>query len=181
MLVQSSCLFALTGLINLARSSPSQLAGKRPRATHTVFVEMQTSSMMRSSAHRGAAAMSRPFTAVAPRRIMTGRQMRVVASAAPTSSVQGFKETPLQNVMENGELSQFPAAPGVYAVFDKSASLQYIGLSRRVRQLQHGRTMCMGIHVACGCTSALCHLWHMCAHGHTLLKSACSCAVCALK
>jgi hypothetical protein len=36
-------------------------------------------------------------------------------------------------VMEKGELSQFPPSPGVYAVFDSSSTLQYIGLSRRVR------------------------------------------------
>jgi hypothetical protein len=34
--------------------------------------------------------------------------------------------------MEKGELSQFPPSPGVYAVFDSSSTLQYIGLSRRV-------------------------------------------------
>lgn len=35
--------------------------------------------------------------------------------------------------MEKGEMNQFPAAPGVYAVYDKEDTLQYIGLSRKVR------------------------------------------------
>ncbi|MEW5308177.1 MAG: hypothetical protein WDW38_000154 [Sanguina aurantia] len=36
--------------------------------------------------------------------------------------------------MERGELSQFPGAPGVYAVYDKDGIVQYIGLSRQVAQ-----------------------------------------------
>lgn len=35
-------------------------------------------------------------------------------------------------VMQKGELSEFPGAPGVYAVYDKAGALQYIGLSRKV-------------------------------------------------
>lgn len=32
----------------------------------------------------------------------------------------------------NPESLSFPAAPGIYAVYDKAGDLQYVGLSRRV-------------------------------------------------
>mmetsp|Transcript_23376 Transcript_23376/g.59840 ORF Transcript_23376/g.59840 Transcript_23376/m.59840 type:complete len:280 (-) Transcript_23376:537-1376(-) len=77
-------------------------------------------------------AAQRPFTARAPRMVAPKRQLRVNVSASAAAQTTSFRETPLVNVMEKGEMSQFPAAPGVYAVFDKSNTLQYIGLSRRV-------------------------------------------------
>lgn len=43
-----------------------------------------------------------------------------------------MQEAALVPVMERGELSQFPAAAGVYAVYDSSNTLQYIGLSRKI-------------------------------------------------
>lgn len=51
-------------------------------------------------------------------------------AGTPTLS---YAETPSVAVMERGELSQFPGSPGVYAVYDKDGTLQYIGLSRQVR------------------------------------------------
>ena len=51
---------------------------------------------------------------------------RVAAAAA-------LAEAPLVPVMAKGELSQYPDAPGVYAVYDGAGQLQYIGLSRKVR------------------------------------------------
>jgi hypothetical protein len=65
----------------------------------------------------------------APRR----RASALVAAAA------ALKDAPLVPVMEKGEMSQYPDAPGVYAVYDPSGEVQYIGLSRKVRW-KRGRT-----------------------------------------
>jgi hypothetical protein len=45
----------------------------------------------------------------------------------------GLKDAPITPVMEKGEVSQFPEQPAVYAVYDKDNVLQYIGLTRKVR------------------------------------------------
>lgn len=44
-----------------------------------------------------------------------------------------MRETKLVPTIERGELSDFPGSAGVYAVYDKAGTLQYIGLSRKVR------------------------------------------------
>jgi hypothetical protein len=46
-----------------------------------------------------------------------------------------LKETPATPVMAKGEMSAFPSAPGVYAVYDAAGELQYVGLSRKARAL----------------------------------------------
>lgn len=82
---------------------------------------------------------------VAPKRLRTAalsntqnrqtphRNVRGICRAQAGTSALSYAETPSVQVMERGELSQFPATPGVYAVFDKEGTLQYIGLSRQVR------------------------------------------------
>ncbi len=47
-----------------------------------------------------------------------------------------MRETKLVPTIERGELSDFPGSAGVYAVYDKAGTLQYIGLSRKVRSRQ---------------------------------------------
>lgn len=38
----------------------------------------------------------------------------------------------VESVELTDDVSVFPSAPGIYAVYDKAGSLQYVGLSRRV-------------------------------------------------
>ena len=38
----------------------------------------------------------------------------------------------VESVELTDDVSVFPSAPGIYAVYDKTGSLQYVGLSRRV-------------------------------------------------
>jgi hypothetical protein len=57
------------------------------------------------------------------------------AAAAPRVLLRprgALKDAPLVPVMEKGEMSQYPEAPGVYAVYDSAGEVQYIGLSRKV-------------------------------------------------
>jgi len=55
--------------------------------------------------------------------------------SAPRAAVIGrasISEAQLVPVMQQGELSQYPDAAGVYAVYNDANELQYIGLSRKV-------------------------------------------------
>lgn len=54
----------------------------------------------------------------------------MVAAAAAGAEHASYVEA--QPVQEKGELTQFPAAAGVYAVYSPDGRLQYIGLSRKV-------------------------------------------------
>ncbi len=58
--------------------------------------------------------------------------VRAAAEAAEAKAFPAFNSAPLQTVMEKGEFYQFPASPGVYAIYCPDRNLQYIGLSRRV-------------------------------------------------
>lgn len=49
---------------------------------------------------------------------------------APAAAVTALSDAPLQQL--TGEQTALPAAAGVYAVYDKDQTLQYIGLSRKV-------------------------------------------------
>jgi hypothetical protein len=72
-----------------------------------------------SPACSGRAAARRPAApAPAPRRGVRARGKLNDAALVP--------------VMERGEMSQYPDAPGVYAVYNANDELQYIGLSRKV-------------------------------------------------
>lgn len=43
-----------------------------------------------------------------------------------------LNDAALVPVMEKGEMTQYPEQPGVYAVYDSTGQIQYIGLSRKV-------------------------------------------------
>ena len=71
---------------------------------------------------------------------------RICASSqpdAPASAVTTLSDAPLQQLSE--EQAALPAAAGVYAVYDKDQTLQYIGLSRKVSAsglLRHIHCLC---------------------------------------
>ena len=44
-----------------------------------------------------------------------------------------LNDAALVPVMDKGEMTQYPEAPGVYAVYNAAGELQYVGLSRKVR------------------------------------------------
>ena len=73
-------------------------------------------------------------------------QTDTLAAAAPALS-----DTPLQQL--SGEQTALPAAAGVYAVYDKDGTLQYIGLSRKVL-LRTSRSRC--VHHFAGFDSRVC-------------------------
>eukprot|EP00475_Leptophrys_vorax_P019010 TRINITY_DN25970_c0_g1_i1.p1 TRINITY_DN25970_c0_g1~~TRINITY_DN25970_c0_g1_i1.p1 ORF type:complete len:367 (-),score=18.29 TRINITY_DN25970_c0_g1_i1:229-1182(-) len=54
--------------------------------------------------------------------------------ASPVCALPSLAETSPAPVFggEGGAVSQFPAAAGIYAIFDKAGTLQYMGLSRRL-------------------------------------------------
>lgn len=54
----------------------------------------------------------------------------VTAAAAGAEHASSAEAQPVQ---DKGELTEFPAAAGVYAVYSPDGRLQYIGLSRKVR------------------------------------------------
>ena len=78
-------------------------------------------------------------------RLSSGRltaAARCAPSTAPRSQIHrrarlqradaALKDAALVPVMEKGELTQYPEAPGVYAVYNAAGELQYVGLSRKV-------------------------------------------------
>eukprot|EP00195_Chlamydomonas_chlamydogama_P006123 CAMPEP_0202889656 /NCGR_PEP_ID=MMETSP1392-20130828/255_1 /ASSEMBLY_ACC=CAM_ASM_000868 /TAXON_ID=225041 /ORGANISM="Chlamydomonas chlamydogama, Strain SAG 11-48b" /LENGTH=281 /DNA_ID=CAMNT_0049573039 /DNA_START=49 /DNA_END=894 /DNA_ORIENTATION=+ len=90
---------------------------------------MQTSS--RAPASRAAFTRSVVAPRIAPQvRIQTRARCVLPIRASATK----LKDAYTQPIMDKGELQldKFPAAPGIYAVYDKSNTLQYIGLSRKV-------------------------------------------------
>jgi hypothetical protein len=95
-------------------------------------------------------AASRPvqFSMVKPAPVMQQQRTVVVRAAAGTP----LADAPAQGVMEKGEMSQFPAVPGVYAVYDKEGTLQYIGLTRKVGDKHHRYTCAVLIHA---CAAAI--------------------------
>lgn len=75
-----------------------------------------------------------------------GSCQRICASIqpdAPAAAVTALSDAPLQQL--SGEQAALPAAAGVYAVYDKDQTLQYIGLSRKVSPQRLSR------HVYCLC------------------------------
>ncbi len=69
----------------------------------------------------------RPTAVNVPRR---GIPRCMVAAAAAGTEHASILEA--QPILEKGELTKFPAAAGVYAVYSPDGRLQYIGLSRKV-------------------------------------------------
>lgn len=58
---------------------------------------------------------------------------RALAPSRPVALVRAsFKETAPALVKERGEFTQFPDAPGVYAVYDSNGSIQFVGLTRKL-------------------------------------------------
>eukprot|EP00877_Chromochloris_zofingiensis_P014725 jgi/Chrzof1/9506/Cz04g05200.t1 len=68
--------------------------------------------------------------AAAPLHRHSSSGCRRFKALAPSAAL--LKETQVVPVTQKGELSEFPAQPGVYAVYNKDGDLQYIGLSRKV-------------------------------------------------
>lgn len=65
--------------------------------------------------------------AAVPSRHLLSARPSVVASAS-------LKDAATVHLLAKGEIPQLPAEPGVYAVYNNAGELQYIGLSRKVRQ-----------------------------------------------
>lgn len=124
----------------------------------------------RSVSHVSRAARSHPVL-VTPTCLRTVSALKVqvrptqhrstlsVCRAQAGTPTLSYAETPSVGVMERGELSQFPGTPGVYAVFDKAGTLQYIGLSRQVRcaHTRHRR-------FTPGRQSVTANTWRQCEH-----------------
>ena len=79
-----------------------------------------------------------PRTACTHERVLKQKRQlkswqRLCASSqpdAPVAAVTALTDAPLQQL--SGEQTSLPAAAGVYAVYDKHQTLQYVGLSRKV-------------------------------------------------
>lgn len=56
----------------------------------------------------------------------------VSAQSRPGVCAAKLNETETAVVINEGEVAQFPASAGVYAVYDGEDALQYVGLSRKV-------------------------------------------------
>lgn len=80
-----------------------------------------------SAARAARAPACRPFVAGPQRRLRV----------APPC--EAFSTSELVPVMAKGEMSAFPDAAGIYAVFDKNGTCQYVGLSRKVGGWVAGR------------------------------------------
>lgn len=72
-------------------------------------------------------------------RCRTSWPIEVRASRAATQRARGVVSCSLKKLAEvepveltDDASTSFPAAPGIYAVYDKAGDLQYVGLSRRV-------------------------------------------------
>jgi Grx4 family monothiol glutaredoxin len=50
-----------------------------------------------------------------------------------SAAAQAYSEVEPQDVLSEGQPAQLPVRSGVYAVFDNSSSLQYVGISRNVQ------------------------------------------------
>ncbi|CAI5506105.1 unnamed protein product [Closterium sp. Naga37s-1] len=61
------------------------------------------------------------------------RRTRSSPATSPTCSLPSLENTPATPVFtSDGAVAAFPAASGVYAIYDKEGALQYMGLSRRL-------------------------------------------------
>lgn len=54
----------------------------------------------------------------------------------------GVQEAELVPVTQQGELTQYPDQPGVYAVYDQARHLQYVGLTLKVRKAAPRQGVC---------------------------------------
>eukprot|EP00967_Tisochrysis_lutea_P029894 scaffold35012_cov23-Tisochrysis_lutea.AAC.1 len=72
-----------------------------------------------------------PSAAPLQRRAMAGRMSVRAKAAAPSTSTPPLSQAPLIKLPDGAK--DLPKNPGVYAVYDSNTTLQYIGLSRRVR------------------------------------------------
>lgn len=109
---------------------------KNPSILHTLLIKdctMHTQRLFKSAP----ASRTQLGGAVRPTRVPAVRLIR--AEAAASTTYPSFASAQLQPVQEKGEFTTFPASPGVYAVFDNTTTLQYIGLSRRVSVLAQFR------------------------------------------
>ncbi|KAL4424520.1 hypothetical protein ABPG77_010100 [Micractinium sp. CCAP 211/92] len=106
-------------------------------------------SLAMRAAMLGGAAAARPQLAApaavaatvapAPRPLVTRRRsLRVAAAAeagsdAPAAAVQSFATTaPLRVRGMDGKPAEMPGVAGVYAVYDSTGTLQYVGISRKI-------------------------------------------------
>ncbi|PSC76690.1 Monothiol glutaredoxin-chloroplastic [Micractinium conductrix] len=105
----------------------------------TMRVSVACAAAPRPQAGRAAAAAA-PAAATLPARPRAQRRaegLRRVAAqageAAPAEQLQSFATTEPQRVRGgDGQLAPMPGTPGVYAVYDSTGDLQYVGISRKV-------------------------------------------------
>lgn len=89
----------------------------------------------RQQRHAPAAASRRqqPCRRSAARRLVMVTAEAGTSGAAAASQLQAFSQTAPQRVLgADGKLAEFPTTAGVYAVYDSSGTLHYLGLSRKI-------------------------------------------------
>lgn len=116
----------------LLGSPPQRCSGR----LSFLFVGARAASELHVSRSRPTAEWSRRRRCLSPReprslRLSAFRTLATVAaSGAELPPIDSIEAMP---VMLNGELADLPPEPGVYAVYSPEMKLQYIGISRQVR------------------------------------------------
>ncbi|KAL4451498.1 hypothetical protein ABPG75_007160 [Micractinium tetrahymenae] len=102
---------------------------------------MRSAMICGAAARPQVAAPAAAATAAAPAprpRVALRRSLRVAAAAeagsdAPVAAVQSFATTvPVRVRGADGKLAEMPGTAGVYAVYDSSGTLHYLGISRKI-------------------------------------------------
>jgi hypothetical protein len=75
---------------------------------------------------------NKPLLSVRVLKARASRPVIVVQAAAVGGEISDLSDSPLIEIVVDGKMAELPAVPGIYAVFDKESTIQYIGLSRKV-------------------------------------------------
>ncbi|GJP35621.1 hypothetical protein CLOM_g20116 [Closterium sp. NIES-68] len=139
--VASSALFAATSAVPCSLVSLSHATSCRPSHASTVAECGLSPTRCGSSAASSTRATSHLHSEFVASRSEIARRVtrsdsrrtRSSRTTTPSCSLPSLEETPATPVFaSDGAVAAFPAASGIYAIYDTAGALQYMGLSRRL-------------------------------------------------
>ncbi|CAI7910210.1 unnamed protein product [Closterium sp. NIES-54] len=140
----SSAVFAAASAVPCYIAGPSQATSCRPshaspvvacgvspaRCGPSAVSSTRATSHLRSEFIASRSAISRRVQGSSR---SVARRTRSSPATSPTCSLPSLEDTPATPIIaSDGSVAAFPAASGIYAIYDKEGALQYMGLSRRL-------------------------------------------------